>query len=56
MYAKNDLFNKPLISDEQKREQTKKELKNLLTKYIGGTKSHEQAILKAKCAVTGAKH
>ena len=56
MYAKNDLFHKPLLSDEQKREQTKKELKNLLTKYIGGTSSHEQAILKAKCNVKGAQH
>ena len=35
MYAKTDLFERQAARDERKRDQTKKELKSLLTKFIG---------------------
>ena len=48
MYTKNDLFKWKEKSDVEKREETKKELKNLLTKYIGSENS--------KYAVSNAQH
>ena len=48
MYTKTDLFNRKEKSDAQKREETKKELKSLLTKYIGSENS--------KYAVSNAQH
>ena len=35
MYTKTDLYERQAMRDERKRYETKKELKSLLTKYIG---------------------
>ena len=35
MYAKTDLFDRQQVKEDRKRLETKKELKNLLTKFIG---------------------
>ena len=35
MYSKTDLFERQQLKDERKRMETKKELKSLLTKFIG---------------------
>ena len=35
MYAKTDLFDRQQNKEDRKRDETKKELKNLLTKFIG---------------------
>ena len=48
MYGKAGLFDRKGKTEAQKREDTKKELKSLLTKYIGGEN--------AKYAVTNAAH
>ena len=48
MYAKTDLFDRQQAKDERKRLETKKELKSLLTKYIGPDR--------AKYAVQHAQH
>ena len=48
MYTKTDLFERQQVKDERKRLETKKELKSLLTKYIGPER--------AKYAVENAQH
>lgn len=48
MYAKTDLFDRQAAKDERKRHETKKELKSLLTKFIGPDR--------AKYAVENAQH
>lgn len=48
MYAKTDLFERQQAKDERKRHETKKELKSLLTKFIGPDR--------AKYAVQNAQH
>ena len=48
MYTKTSLFERQQLKDERKREETKKELKSLLTKFIGPDR--------AKHAVENAQH
>ena len=48
MYAKTDLFERQQMKNERKRHETKKELKSLLTKYIGPDR--------ARYAVENAQH
>ena len=48
MYTKTDLFERQQIRDERKREETKKELKSLLTRFIGPDR--------ARHAVENAQH
>lgn len=42
MYQKTDLFERQQLKDERKRMETKKELKSLLTKYIGPERAKYQ--------------